>query len=149
MPSAKRLSVAQRLPYLLPGPSAIALSPGRANDWDSIAVAHTDRREVSTWNFVKATRGRHWLDPRRFHGKGGEALRVHRHTIATVSWEGLYCYWWLMSKWGILGDIWPPSVPLYDTMWTFRGDWLLQWWCGQIQHAVGIRVRWIWEWWER
>ncbi|CDI97820.1 WD repeat containing protein 36 [Echinococcus multilocularis] len=84
MPSAKRLtSVAQRLPYLLPGPSAIALSPGRANDWDSIAVAHTDRRQVSTWNFVKATRGRHWLDPKRFHGKGGEALRVHRYTIAT------------------------------------------------------------------
>lgn len=84
MPSAKRLtSVAQRLPYLLPGPSAIALSPGRANDWDSIAVAHTDRRQVSTWNFVKATRGRHWLDPKRFHGKGGEALRVHRYTTAT------------------------------------------------------------------
>ncbi|KAL5106631.1 WD repeat-containing protein 36 [Taenia crassiceps] len=84
MPSVKRLSsVARRLPFLLPGPSAIALSPGRANDWDSIVVAHTDRREVSTWNFVKATRGRHWLDPKRFHGKGGEALRVHRHTIAT------------------------------------------------------------------
>ena len=85
MPNAKRLtSVAQRLPYLLPGPSAIALSPGRAHDWDSIAVAHVNRREVSTWNFVKATRGRHWLDPKRFHGKGGDALRVHRYTIATV-----------------------------------------------------------------
>lgn len=34
---------------------------------------------------MKATRGKHWLDPKRFHGKGGDALRVHRRTVATVS----------------------------------------------------------------
>ncbi|KAM7534686.1 hypothetical protein Aperf_G00000117711 [Anoplocephala perfoliata] len=84
MPCSKKLTNAlQKLPFLLPGPSAIALSPGRAHDWDSIAVAHCNRREVSTWNFVKATRGKHWLDPKRFHGKGGDALRVHRRTVAT------------------------------------------------------------------
>ncbi|VDL55749.1 unnamed protein product [Hymenolepis diminuta] len=81
--SKKKMNALQKSPFLLPGPSSISLSPGRAHDWDSIAVAHCNRREVSTWNFVKATRGRHWLDPKRFHGKGGEALRIHRHTIAT------------------------------------------------------------------
>ncbi|VDO12614.1 unnamed protein product [Rodentolepis nana] len=84
MPCSKKfMNALQKLPFLLPGPSAISLSPGRAHDWDSIAVAHCNRREVSTWNFVKAARGKHWLDPKRFHGRGGDALRVHKHTVAT------------------------------------------------------------------
>ncbi|VDD81570.1 unnamed protein product [Mesocestoides corti] len=83
MPSAKKLKVVDRIPWLLPGASALAVSPGRAHDWDSLAVVHSNRREVTTWNFIKATRGKHWLDPKKFHGRGGEALRIHKKTIAT------------------------------------------------------------------
>lgn len=86
-PSKKKVKVGSgdRSTWLLPGPTHLAISSGRAHDWDSIAAVHAGRREVTTWNFVKSTRGKHWFDPKKFHGRGGEALRVHKNTIATVS----------------------------------------------------------------
>uniref|UniRef100_A0A183SPV9 Utp21 domain-containing protein n=1 Tax=Schistocephalus solidus TaxID=70667 RepID=A0A183SPV9_SCHSO len=84
VPSKKKAKTAARSAWLLPGAKAISLCPSRAYDWDSLAVVHNGRREVTTWNFVKATRGKHFLDPAKFHGLGGEALRLHKHTIATA-----------------------------------------------------------------
>ncbi|KAL7053791.1 hypothetical protein AAHC03_026813 [Spirometra sp. Aus1] len=84
VPSKKKAKAAARSAWLLPGAKAISLSPSRAYDWDSLAVVHNGRREVTTWNFVRATRGKHFLDPAKFHGRGGEALRFHKHTIATA-----------------------------------------------------------------
>ncbi|THD20913.1 WD repeat containing protein 36 [Fasciola hepatica] len=83
-PDSRKATVDQRSAWLLPGCSKVSLCATRAADWDSVVAIHADRRQATTWNFVNATRGKHWLDPKKFVGKGGAAVRLYKHTVATA-----------------------------------------------------------------
>ncbi|KAF7234359.1 hypothetical protein EG68_11834, partial [Paragonimus skrjabini miyazakii] len=83
VPDRRKTTADQRAAWLLPGVSQLALCATRADDWDSLVAIHTGRRQATTWNFVNATRGRHWLDPAKFSGKGGAAVRLYKQTVAT------------------------------------------------------------------
>ncbi|VEL37193.1 unnamed protein product [Protopolystoma xenopodis] len=74
----------QAAPWLLTPASQMATRATRAEDWDSLAVIHAGRRPVTTWDVVRGTRGKHWLDPACFRGLAGSALRLYRKTVATV-----------------------------------------------------------------
>ncbi|KER27125.1 hypothetical protein T265_05748 [Opisthorchis viverrini] len=83
VPDRRKSKAEDRLTWLLPAISQVSICAARAEDWDSVVAIHAGRRQATTWNFVNSTRGKHWLDPGKFSGKGGEAVRLYKHTVAT------------------------------------------------------------------
>ncbi|TGZ71510.1 hypothetical protein CRM22_002595 [Opisthorchis felineus] len=83
VPDRRKSKAEDRLTWLLPAINQISICAARAEDWDSVVAIHAGRRQATTWNFVNSTRGKHWLDPGKFSGKGGAAVRLYKHTVAT------------------------------------------------------------------
>lgn len=85
VPDRRKTTRQQRSPWLLPDVVHIAACSTRAEAWDSVVAIHSGKRQVTSWNFAKATRGQHWFDPLKFHGCDGEANRLYKNIVATVS----------------------------------------------------------------
>ncbi|KAH8874328.1 WD repeat-containing protein 36 [Schistosoma japonicum] len=83
VPDRRKATREQRSSWLLPEVVHMAACPARAEAWDSVVTIHKGKRQVASWNFMKATRGQHWFDPLKFRGCGGEANRLYKKTFAT------------------------------------------------------------------
>ncbi|KAK4468749.1 hypothetical protein MN116_007924 [Schistosoma mekongi] len=83
VPDRRKASREQRSSWLLPEVVHMAACPARAEAWDSVVTIHKGKRQVTSWDFMKATRGQHWFDPLKFRGCGGEANRLYSKTFAT------------------------------------------------------------------
>ncbi|CAH8620198.1 unnamed protein product [Schistosoma rodhaini] len=85
VPERRKTTRQQRLPWLLPDVVHMAACSTRAEAWDSVVAIHSGKRQVTSWNFAKATRGQHWFDPLKFHGCDDEANRLYKKTVATCA----------------------------------------------------------------
>uniref|UniRef100_A0AA85JWW6 Small-subunit processome Utp21 domain-containing protein n=1 Tax=Trichobilharzia regenti TaxID=157069 RepID=A0AA85JWW6_TRIRE len=82
-PDCRKATREQRSSWLLPEVVDLAACATRAEAWDNIIAVHGGKRQVTSWNFMKATRGQHCFDAVKFHGFGGEATRLYKKTVAT------------------------------------------------------------------
>lgn len=67
--------------YMMPPIVDFSSNETKQSDWDSIVCVHENLRMVTTWDFVKASMGKHKIDHERF--KNNEIL--YGRVIATVS----------------------------------------------------------------
>ncbi|VDP04637.1 unnamed protein product [Schistosoma margrebowiei] len=86
VPDRRKTTRQQRSPWLLPDVVHMAACSTRAEAWDSVVAIHSGKRQVTSWNFAKATRGQHWFDPLKFHGCYGEANRLYKNIVATCAY---------------------------------------------------------------
>ncbi|CAF1572786.1 unnamed protein product, partial [Adineta ricciae] len=62
----------------------------KENDWDGIIAVHEDRRRVSAWNFIRATRSQHKFEHERFATKVYHNVEVFA-TSCDISPCGNFC----------------------------------------------------------
>ncbi|CAH8606034.1 unnamed protein product [Schistosoma curassoni] len=86
VPDRRKTTRQQRSSWLLSDVVHMAACSTRAEAWDSVVAIHSGKRQVTSWNFAKATRGQHWFDPLKFHGCYGEANRLYKNIVATCAY---------------------------------------------------------------
>ena len=64
--------------------------PIKENEWDGILAVHEDRRRISAWNYIRATRSKHRFEHERFGTKVYHQVDV-KATACDISPCGNFC----------------------------------------------------------